>query len=294
MSEDPIDQHHFFDRFTRFVETSETSRNEDGRELARLNARYVALVHAHRDVIAGAHVLDLASHDGRFGFAALCNGAEKLVGIEIEPGLVQKAEENLEFYKMPRDSYEFIVGDIFDDIARVERCDVVFCFGILYHINDHMRLLTKIAEAQPRWLIIDSNIAPHEDAIIELRNAMTGRRPPPGGQFEGYPSKAALDTMLSSFGWSMEYFDWAASSLVDDVVMSDYRKGDRVSALVNCGEQYPEEVRAQAVRAVFERQSRRREQWRCIKEVAAESAMTPQALGIWVRKAEREALQKGE
>jgi Methyltransferase domain len=294
MSDNLVDQRHFFDRFMRFVETSETDRHGDGRELARLNARYVALVHENRDVLAGAHVLDLASHDGRFGFAALCNGAEKVVGIEIEPGLVEKAEENLRFYEMPSSSFEFMVGDIFDDIERVERCDVVFCFGILYHINDHMRLLTKIAEAQPRWLIIDSNIAPGEEAVIELRNAMTGRRPPPGGQFEGYPTKAALDTMLTSFGWSAEYFDWTASGLAADVVMSDYRKGARVSAVVNCGKQYPEDVREQAVRSVFERQDRRREQWRHIKEVASEYAMTPQALGVWVRKAEREALTRGE
>src|SRR4051794_3397049 len=143
MSDDPFDPGQFFEHFARFVETSETDRDPEGRELARLNARYIALVHSNRGVLAGAHVLDLASHDGRFSFAALRNGAARVVLIEIEPGLVQKAEENLRLYDVDSGSYEFVVGDIFDDIERVDRCYVVFCFGILYHINDHIRLLTK-------------------------------------------------------------------------------------------------------------------------------------------------------
>ena len=56
----------FFDAFPKFVETSQT-----GPWCERLNARYLALVHANRDIIRGATVLDLASHDGRFTFAAL-------------------------------------------------------------------------------------------------------------------------------------------------------------------------------------------------------------------------------
>ena len=145
MTDRAVDPEHFFDAFPRFVETSET-----GPWLDRLNARHAVLIHENRDLIRGASVLDLASHDGRFSFAALQSGAERVIGIEHDPRLVQKAEENLEHYGVARGRYEFVAGDMFDRIREVERCDIVFCFGIFYHINDHMRLLTELAEYDPR------------------------------------------------------------------------------------------------------------------------------------------------
>jgi transposase-like protein len=46
-------------------------------------------------------------------------------------------------------------------------------------------------------------------------------------------------------------------------------------------------VRARAVERVFERQRERRTQWLVIAQTAAEFGMTAQALGVWVRRAER-------
>ena len=113
----------------------------------------------NRALIEGARVLDLASHDGRFSFAALQNGAASVIGIEHEPHLVTKANENMEHLRGGAGRYQFLLGDMFDLIPQLElACDVVFCFGILYHINDHMRLLQTIAEHTPKTLIIDSNM----------------------------------------------------------------------------------------------------------------------------------------
>src|SRR5258706_7559390 len=115
----PFDPTRFFNAFPRFVETSET-----GHVLDRLNARYLGLIHENRELIAGANVLDLASHDGRFSFAALQNGAARVVGIETEPHMVQKSLANMDHYNVPRSQYEFLVGDMFELIDHAERCDV--------------------------------------------------------------------------------------------------------------------------------------------------------------------------
>ncbi|HTK15840.1 MAG TPA: methyltransferase domain-containing protein [Acidimicrobiia bacterium] len=279
---DQFDPARFFEHFPRFLETSET-----GPWLDRLNARYLGLIHANRELITGARVLDLASHDGRFSFAALQNGAARVVGIEHEPHLVSKANENMEQHGVDRDRYEFVLGDMFERIPETEQCDIVFCFGILYHINDHMRLLSTIAEFEPRTVIIDSNVSHIERAAIELRAPVAGNPPPVGAQLEGWPSKAGLDAMLSSFGWTFEYFDWPNSGLVDSPKMDDYRVGRRASAVVNCGDPVEPEVRARAVQRVFERQRERRTQWLVIVQTATEFGMTPQALAVWVRRAER-------
>jgi hypothetical protein len=220
-----VDPARFFEQFPRFVETSET-----GPWLDRLNARYVALIHSNREIIAGARVLDLASHDGRFSFAALQNGAQSVIGIEHEPHLVRTANENMALHGVATDRYEFLLGDMFDLIPSLQPpCDVVFCFGILYHINDHMRLLQTIAEHAPQTLIIDSNLSHIERAAIELRAPFAGSPPPVGAQLEGWPSKAGLDAMLASFGWTFDYFDWPGSGLVESPKLQDYRTGRRAT-----------------------------------------------------------------
>jgi len=281
--DDELDPARFFHHYARFVETSET-----GPWLDRLNARYLALIHANRALIEGARVLDLASHDGRFSFAALQNGAANVIGIEHEPHLVAKANENMELYEVERGRYQFLLGDMFDLIPQLElACDVVFCFGILYHINDHMRLLQTIAEHAPTTLIIDSNMSHIERAAIELRAPVAGNPPPVGAQLEGWPSRTGLDAMLSSFGWTFEYFDWAHSGLVDSPKMEDYRDGRRATVVVECNERIDPDVRDRAVQLVFERQQERRTQWIVIVRTAGEFGLSPQALAVWVRRAER-------
>jgi len=273
-----------FSEFPRFVETSET-----GPWLHRLNARHAALIEANRELIRGARVLDLASHDGRFTFAALRAGAAHVVGIEHDPRLVQKAEENLAFYDVARASYQFIVGDMFDVIRSVEQCDVVFCFGILYHINDHMRLLTELAELDPRTIIFDTNVSLGTGSVIELRSPLAGSPPPPGSQLEGWPSRAALDAMWSSFGWTFEYFDWPGSGMADHPKLADYAAGRRLTAVVTSASPgIAPDIRASAVREVLERRQDIPTQWLTITNVATRFGVTPQALHIWVRRAEHE------
>ena len=284
MTDRAVDPHAFFGEFPRFVETSET-----GPWLHRLNARYVALIDANRDLIRGARVLDLASHDGRFSFAALHAGAGHVVGIEHDPRLVQKAEENLAFYGVPPAGYEFVSGDMFERVRSVEPCDVVFCFGILYHINDHMRLLTELAELDPRALIFDTNVSLAPGAVIELRSPLAGSPPPHGSQLEGWPTRTALEAMWSSFGWTFEFFDWPGSGLADHPKLADYAAGRRVTAVVSSvSPDIDPGVRASAVREVLERRRDIPTQWLTITNVASRFGVTPQALHIWVRRAERE------
>ena len=71
-------------------------------------------------------------------------------------------------------SFDFILGDMFDAIDDVESCDVVFCFGVFYHINNHMLLLSKIARLNPRVLILDTNISLSDRPVIELVHEENG------------------------------------------------------------------------------------------------------------------------
>ena len=59
----------FFDKYSRFFDTSSVGNWPD-----RLNSRYRAIISANKSLFDGARVLDLASHDGRWSYAALDAG----------------------------------------------------------------------------------------------------------------------------------------------------------------------------------------------------------------------------
>jgi hypothetical protein len=200
----------------------------------------------------------------------------------------------MEFYEVPHERYEILLGDLFDRINDVKQCDVVFCFGILYHISDHMLLLSKIAELEPRVLIVDSAVSRLEDPVIEVRNPRVGDLPDASPIVEGWPSKSALDAMLWSLGWTAEYFDWAGSGLTESPELHDYRTGGRVTAVVKCNEVAPE-LRDRAVQVVLNRHAHTK--WQkglAIVEEAAKVGMTPQALRFWVGRAERQRSRPSE
>lgn len=100
----------------------------------RLNLRYEAIFGENRDIFAGASVLDLASHDGRWSLAALATGARSVVGIEARPELVKSAMENLAGYGYRADRARFVTGDVHDVLSTHDLgADVVLCLGFLYH-----------------------------------------------------------------------------------------------------------------------------------------------------------------
>ncbi len=278
-----FDPEQFFDGYPRFLDSSET-----GPWFERLNARYLALIHENRALLEGARVLDLACHDGRFSFAALQNGAEHVTGIEFKPRLVQAALGHMEAYGVSPERYTLLSGDMFDCMSEVGQCDVVFCFGILYHINDHMRLFDLIAELGPRTVVVDTRVSTKDGAVIELISPLGKSPPEPGSRVEGHPTRAAFDAMFSSFGWQPKYFDWVASGLCGDQRMHDYREGERVTAVVDCPEHaVSEAVKTAAVQEVLDKEPERENLNMLVTNVARRHDVEPQALHTWVNQAQR-------
>ena len=84
-------------------------------------------------------MLDLASHDGRWGFAAIKAGAKKVIGIEARPELVRLAKENMHAYGVPGSRYAFHTGDALDTLlAKKIRVETVLLVGFFYHIDLHV------------------------------------------------------------------------------------------------------------------------------------------------------------
>jgi SAM-dependent methyltransferase len=206
----------FFDSFPRFYDASATSSSR-----GRLNLRYEAIFGENRDVFAGARVLDLASHDGRWSLAALKTGAAEVVGIEARENLAAAARANLREYGEDERRVRFLAGDLFTVLGEEAlQADVVLCLGFLYHTLRYGELLRKIRDLAPRYFIVDTNVIPlvrrpwvriANQPTDRQRNAAEDAESYAGRALVGTPSIPALSVLLETYDFEIERFsDWAA------------------------------------------------------------------------------------
>jgi predicted nicotinamide N-methyase len=226
----------FFGRFPAFLETSETSSYR-----WRLNLRHEAIFTEHRDLLAGARVLDIASHDGRWSMAALEAGAAHVTGVEARPDLVANAEASLRRYGVDESRWRFVSGDIFE-VLRDEKIevDVVLCLGFLYHTLRHSELLTRVRQTGAEHLVVDTEIhrsdAPvmwlDEETVERQGNAVADELSLGDVVLTGRPSLSALEMLGRGQGFEMKGLsDWGGllRDNPDADQVRDYRIGRRIT-----------------------------------------------------------------
>lgn len=239
----------FFDRYPLFYKTSETSPSPD-----RLNARHTAIIERNRHILSGKRVLDIASHDGRWTFAALQAGAEHVVGVEPRKELIDRAIFTFSSYGIDPKRYEFHQNDIFEYFFT-ESFDVVLCLGFFYHTVRHVELMNLISSTGAGFVILDSEVTPRsEDRPIldqhgsrlvynnpfqihllldENRNesmAYSEETARSGHTIVGRPSRAAVMMISDHFSYDCEMFDWKqyfAEHPGRERYLKDYEEGWR-------------------------------------------------------------------
>jgi Methyltransferase domain len=243
----------FGDDYPRFIELSELDelkpegqnqrqdRRSEIEQRNRMNERYEALFASNRDIFEGARVLDLASHDGRYSFAALKTGAAHVTGVEARQGLIDKAQEAFAFYGQDPSTYRFVRRDIFEVLAR-ERfdVDVVLCFGFLYHTYRHTELMYRLHNLAPRHLILDTMVTGQtqptlkmirEKDVEDIRSAAADPYSV-GRVLVLRPSLPALELLVSSYDFEVESnYDWKGrlADRPDLAGLAGYANGSRVT-----------------------------------------------------------------
>lgn len=227
----------FFDDHPEFLETSDTATSK-----SRLNMRHLGMIEANKDVLRGRSVVDIASHDGRWSYAALQAGASSVIGVEGRMSLVKQARATFEQKGVPADQYQFLRGDahrkIFDDRVQGE---VVMCLGFLYHTARYVELMAGIATTGAEYIIIDTRVITGVDGpLVEFQTegtnmnavAIKDRFALGNRVISATPSEAALVLMLDAMGYDVDHrTDWDAilSEHPDAESMVQYRKGTRVT-----------------------------------------------------------------
>ena len=204
----------FFDDHPEFLETSTTSAN-----VRRLNLRHAAIIEENHDVLVGARVLDIASHDGRWSFAALETGARDVTGIEGRSHLVDNANRTFADKEIAQSRFRFIHADAHEALRDgVGSFDVVMCLGFLYHTLRYVELFAGIRATGARHVIIDTRVSLDKNPVVRVyRNrvepesmAVEDRYSYQGKSLVGSPSMSALKRMLASYGYRIaSQTDWS-------------------------------------------------------------------------------------
>ena len=226
----------FAEDYPRFMEVSEVTPQPE-----RLNERYEALFASNRDIFEGARVLDLASHDGRYSFAALKTGAAHVTGVEVRESLIHKAQETFAFYGQDPETYRFVCGDVFEVLAREKfDVDVVLCLGYLYHTYRHTELMYRLHDLAPKHLIVDTMVEPGTQPILrvlrerdseDIRSAAQDAYAV-GRVLVARPTVRALHVLLAAYGFEIEsMYDWKSRLAGRPPIpgLKGYAKGKRVT-----------------------------------------------------------------
>jgi hypothetical protein len=183
----------------------------------------------------------LASHDGRYSFAALKTGAAHVTGVEVRESLIDKAQETCAFYGEDPETYRFVCGDLFEVLAREKfDVDVVLCLGYLYHTYRHTELMYRLHDLAPKHLIVDTMVMPgaqrtlrvyYEPDSEDIRSAAQDAYSV-GRVLVARPSVPAPQMLLAAYGFEIEsMYDWK-SRLAGRPPMpglEGYAKGRRVT-----------------------------------------------------------------
>ncbi len=204
----------FFDDHPEFLETSETAATLD-----RLNLRHQAIINENQAVLQGRRVVDIASHDGRWSYAALDAGAAHVTGIEGRRELVQNARRTFRAKGVPEDAFTFMRGDVHVKLLKpgVE-ADVVMCLGFLYHTARYVELFKGIRRTKAEHVIIDTRVLPDtKGPLVQFQTEGTGNqalavrdRFAMGRRvLSATPSEDAVVLMLDAAGYEVDHrTDW--------------------------------------------------------------------------------------
>jgi len=228
-----MENHSFFNNYSDFHRRPVTDARKN-----RLNKRYNVLIENNKKLILDSSILDIASHDGTWSFAALKNGAKFVLGIEGREYFVKNANKNFKNYGIPKDKYQFVSGDIHHEITKIppNNFQVVLCCGFFYHTMHHMFLLSEIKRLNPKYLILDTEICPQKEPMIELSfDDPKHKMDAISAKFEeervlvGKPSKLGLEMMLEHLGFQYDYLDWHSMGIKNWQALEKYRDNTRVS-----------------------------------------------------------------
>jgi len=108
--------------------------------------------------------LDVACNEGYFSFELCKRGVNRVLGFDARSTNIKKANFLKNYFGFK--NLEFFIDDINSiDHTKLEKFDVVFLLGLLYHVENPMMILRKIRNLTKTLCIIDTQITRFNEKI---------------------------------------------------------------------------------------------------------------------------------
>ncbi len=141
---------------------SSVRADEEQARVADLKAVVWPLVDRHLGGFDGLRVLDVATNAGGFAIEAARSGAAEVVGTDVVEHYLEQANfvrraldlDNLSFRRQPIESMSLEGDGAFD---------LVFCFDILYHLENPVLAMRRLAEVTGKMMVVETRVAANPD-----------------------------------------------------------------------------------------------------------------------------------
>lgn len=152
--------HHAID-LPHGLSTYDAAAARHDRERTRLQSLrdhlWPRMLELHGGSLAGLRVLDIACNCGGFTVEAARAGAAEVVGVDVDPHYIRQAEFIRDALEL--ENISFHVARLEDlDVREMGSFDVIFLFGILYHLPDPVGALRRVSALARDTIIVDTSL----------------------------------------------------------------------------------------------------------------------------------------
>jgi tRNA (mo5U34)-methyltransferase len=176
-----------------------------GPELTDIHRTRVELMEAEvRAALAAAGpnatVIDLACNEGWFSHRMLEWGASRVLGVDIRPRLIRRAELMRAHFGIPPERLEFRCADVFNlDASELGTFDVVLCLGLVYHLENPIGAI-RTARALTRGVCVIESQLTRQTRTIVYGNGRTDQYEESPASFAALVETDQESNMLASAG----------------------------------------------------------------------------------------------
>jgi SAM-dependent methyltransferase len=174
-----------------------------GPNLAQVHQTRAELVEpVVRDALARAGpeptALDLACNEGWFSQLLLDWGAARVVGVDVRASNIRRARLMQEHYGIPEDALEFVQANVGDlDPGSLGSFDVVLNLGLLYHLEEPLRLLRTARRLTRGTCIVETQVT-RQKGPVTFGMGSSGSYLQTTAAFAGYVEIDAATNALAS------------------------------------------------------------------------------------------------
>lgn len=174
--------------------------------------------------LKNSNILDIGCNEGFYSFAALEFGAKSVKGLDLRNENISRAKKIKQYCDYT--NCEFELGDVSDEtILNYGLFDIVFCFGVLYHLENPMLAIRNLRKVTKRFLVVDSVVTSFDKSAtirISAEDNSNLRAGKTGACF--YPSLGGLIKMLEIGGFKVDVLAATVPEFWSSECGHDYRK----------------------------------------------------------------------